>query len=381
LEDCQHAHWIGGERRNAAGGGTFQVPRAGTWSRAGQEEVRDALSEPFEAWSRTPAPQRREVLAAALADLAREPDPHGLIARALGLTQEELGEREAPALKTCLDDLPTGSGGRSVIVRAHWSELLAGLARAVCHVLACGDRALVLSDRCLPVLADRLAEALYDAGLPAGALAVLHDDGETVLRHALASGNCARLDASGPQSACERLEQLAAEPGGREAGLQPFGAGVLPRAATPCGFTALTSSVMYVGPDDEPVAAAREAAERSLGRVAALSGQAPGQVGQVRCHPRHFSAFTEALLSALDGAEEPLFALDRETDRDRTRAREMGLDEGAALIWEGASSSPQRGRDARLEGLVFTNVESRMRIADRTRPAPLLLLTRETDGE
>ena len=83
----------------------------------------------------------------------------------------------------------------------------------------------------------------------------------------------------------------------------------------------------------------------------------------------------------LDGAEEPLFALDRETDRDRTRAREMGLDEGAALIWEGASSSPQRGRDARLEGLVFTNVESRMRIADRTRPAPLLLLMRETDGE
>src|SRR6185436_20219292 len=80
---------------------------------------------------------------------------------------------------------------------------------------------------------------------------------------------------------------------------------------------------------------ARNVVALAFGRVAALSGQAPGQVARVACPVRSFSRFTEALLAALHAAPDvarPLPVVERDTTEHARRARELGIDEGATLV-------------------------------------------------
>ncbi|MEE2940523.1 MAG: hypothetical protein VX460_09080, partial [Planctomycetota bacterium] len=125
--------------------------------------------------------------------------------------------------------------------------------------------------------------------------------------------------------------------------------------------------------------AAREVARLAFGSEA-LGGHAAGAASRVLVRPAVFSAFTEALLEALDegfgsgalGA--PAWSntrphrLTRGSDLALELARKVGIEEGATLVFE----RKRHGERA----LVFTNVEPRMVLAGRLGAPCLLALQR-----
>jgi len=151
--------------------------------------------------------------------------------------------------------------------------------------------------------------------------------------------------------------------------------------------------------DADAPAAAREVVARAFGRSATLSGQLPGSIGRVVCHERVFSRFSAELLALLDrdaDVARPLVALEPATIEHARRGRELGLDEGATLVFSptktrasddpagpdaGIGLSRARMAEAILWPTVFTNVEEHMRVAWLGRPAPVLCLMRVASDE
>jgi acyl-CoA reductase-like NAD-dependent aldehyde dehydrogenase len=402
----QHANWIAGGPRGPAGAGRVELgapdsASLGSWPRSGAADVEQALEAAAaggERWRARSRSERLEILSAAARALAAAPDPEGLAARALGLERAELAQALtglAHVLRAAPDDDGgdghEGEGGpdpRPLLLESHWSELFAPLGRRLFAALAAGRPAVVIGAARLPMIADRFAAVLQAAGLDAGALAVLHDDGDTALRAALAGGGFCALRATGRADHLARLARAADDPA-TAPGFAAFGAGVLERPATVLCLGTPERARARVESDDDPVPRAREVAARSFGRVECLSGQGAGQVGMVEVAPRLLSRFTAALLDCLDargpdapgGFDRPLPFLEHDLADDLVAARELGLDEGATLIHEGtASDSPSGRREARLVRLVFTNVEPDMRVLGLERPMPLLCLMRGSDG-
>ncbi|MFT5050917.1 MAG: hypothetical protein ACI8QZ_002323 [Chlamydiales bacterium] len=396
LGDTANGNWIGGERRQAADGDRFVLRAAGSgadslgsWPRSRSPELLDALNaaERAHAWAAMPMDVRCDLVSTALDLLAEDPDPQGVTARALGLSDAEL-RAHLDALWTRLDgaadaDRWDGSSG-AVLCAPHWSELFAGLADAVL-ALEDGHSVCLLSCSPLTGIADRLAQALHAAGLTPGAFSVLHDDGGGALRCAAelgASGLIAGFSLSGPGDP----PAMRSSPGPvRVRRDQAFGAGL---SAQPdqvqearSDFRHLSRAEVHVGLEEDLDAAAGRVLEAALGR-SVLGGQLPGQAALVTCHARAFSEFTEALLGRLDREKMPIGGLycDPDVARELLHARELGLDEGAALIGEcgpaAERSSPSESPGGSLGWLVFTNVERTMRLASLTRPAPMLLLVR-----
>lgn len=387
----EHANWIDGEPRLTAH--SFELPdparigeSLGRWSRSGPEELALALDAAARARSRPADPRRRaRALAQAIRAVALDPDPEGLVARSIGLEPGEL-EPHVRGLERRLERAlaqPATAGTGPVLVRRHWSELFYGLGETLVRELAAGRAVVLLSDPAVPGLAERFARAFIEAGLAPGALALLHDDGETALRAACAGGCFERISASGHGDFRTRLEAYCR---GSGAGPGPtyFGAGVIEAPATELAFTPLERGVAWVEASDDPCRRGREVARAAFGRVAALSGQRSGRLGLVTCHPRVFARFTEALLEVLEGDEAafaPLPLLDPSAFRELEDGLQLGLDEGATLIHELAptASCPPRPH-ARVGRLVFTNVDPESRLAALTRPIPLLALVRGHGG-
>lgn len=411
------ANWIGGEWCAALAGATFTpgaalrraadpAPPEAACPRSTEADVRAAvlaLERERAAWSATPVRERRAIVARADEQLRarllgwperaapaveRERDAHwrDAFARRLGIAddpdfgQGDAGElygadagRFAPpdALAAAAADAPAGSG--LACVRAHWSELLAGVRNEVAPLLASGRSVLLLSDPHAPELASRVALAFAGAGLPPGALALVHDDSRACLEAAVHDERVTSFHVSGPAAVVRPLERRLAA---RRA--HGFGAGLDDAHAL-----RVTSSVIRVVTRDEDVEGAATAViDAAFGRVRALSGQAPGALGHVLCHERVFSRFTAELLAQLAvsrDAAEPLALLERELALDARRLYELGLDEGATPIFTAAEAP---GGDARYHfPVVFTNVEEHMRLARVSRPAPVLRLMRIASDE
>jgi len=407
-----HGNTIGGERVPARSGGTFDVAAArrgpgdpgrsiGAFARSGAADVEAALLAAREAegaWWRLGPAGRREILARAARDLADDPDPGGQIALRFGLSQDELSPH--------LQDLPVRLGraledpaaafvdrriiGRGLVVLAPaWGELVSAPASALLAALALGRAVLMVSDPVAPTIAESFAEALARAGLPAGVLGVLHDDGEDALRAALGSSVPTYVLASGFPERIRRLERMAARPGGAR-----FGAGVSDDPGLALDLRTLRCRGAAVTGGGDLARLAAEIAEAAFGRSRTFSGQLPGQVGRVSVHRRAFSRFTEELLAVLRRSEDldrPVPVVDRASEVELARARVLGLDEGATLIFDGRAqespgaadageASPDDADDAILAPSVFTNVEERMRLASLERPTSILCLLRG-DGE
>ena len=126
--------------------------------------------------------------------------------------------------------------------------------------------------------------------------------------------------------------------------------------------------------------AAEQVVEEAYGR-SALGGLAGDRLAQVWVDPRCFSRFTACLLEVLEEAEgDPWFTPAPWVDAggpdaataalDVAAARRVGLDEGATLIHE------RPGSDGRLLGVVFTNVEPRMRLGGSVFAPGTLTLSR-----
>ncbi len=376
----------------ARAGGRFAVLEAtgegavlGEWPRSGADDVEDAvrtLQSGSLEWASRASGARQAMLSDALQILRGEPDPGECIARTLGLPPAEILRRAAhlPQRLALTDHDHAGgspAAGGLALVNRHWSELYVGACEALFSELAVGRVVLLLGDACVPALAGRLAAALMEAGLPAGALAVLHDDADDTLRAALASGAFERVVASGHESResalLRSIETLVGE--------SAFGRGVVDMPLPALIFTRLESRRVRVGADDDSAQRAREVARAAFGSIQTMSGQLPDQVGVVTVDPRRLSAFTAELLLAVEVEEvaEPCLPfLDRGLGAFLEGQRDLGLDEGATLIHEGpmAGSRPS-GEGAKLARLIFTNVEPRMRLLASSRPAPILLIIRE----
>lgn len=321
-----------------------------------------------------------EALERAARVLASRPDPSERLARRLHMSRSEvdalharLAERIDAALHRHAPRAEESAGAHGepiALVRLDATELASGLAAEVFGLLARGWRVAVLSDPHAPMIAASVVEALLEGGVDRRAVALLHDDGDTLVRSALdaLAGTAHAVRASAPTARARALERLLADAASR-ASRAPFDREV----------RALANHSRCVRADADVEAEARAIAHAAFGRVPALGGQAPGVPGRVLCHERVFSRFSAALLAELARGEDlqrPLRALDPALREHVAHAFELGLDEGATAIFTPAELGARAARENELAPLVFTNVEEHMRIAWLGRPAPILCLVR-----
>jgi acyl-CoA reductase-like NAD-dependent aldehyde dehydrogenase len=358
--------WIGGAWSHARTGVTFEHG-ARRWPRGGAEDLDLAVraaGTALPAWERLGRGGRLAVAERALTALESGAD--GALARpyaaTLGLDadlaqalvwDELLRAREALELAR---DGGADSPGVGVFA-LHWSERAGlGLARLVAR-LAGGACVVLVADGRLPEAGLALARAFEAADPPAGALALLCDDGRTLRRAARADARLAfAREWAAPH---ERLERAAAGP--REWLRLPLASGA----------TAVLSG-------DDPQAAARDVLDRALGPSRTLFGQFPLGVGAVLCQRRVFARFTSALLAALE-ADPRLGVARAAVEEDLApwlqEAWSLGLDEGAAPLCGGP---PEGGL---LAPMLFTNADPDGRLIALNRPAPLLRLARADSDE
>lgn len=380
---------IGGARRPAATGLRF-VARPGDtvrWPRSAAPDVDaafDALERAAGAWAERPRGERLRIVAAASRALVDDPDPGGDLAAAVGLEADEAFPRPDPER---LD--PRGldgaaglrAGGEIAVVGAHAAELLEGPARATFAELARGRAVLLLSSGALPEAAERIARALFEAGLPRAVLALVHEDGDTCIAAAIEHGRAASLRVCAAREWVDALRRRIERVPLRAS----FGAGVSAGTEFATPLLDVPRSVrLDADPAADPAEVARRVARGAFDRRETLGGQRAGRIGWVRIAPRAFSRVTAALLDELEGSGDryrPASWLDPGTPKRLETLRVQGVDEGATLIHEhrGAASRSRSGR-ATLLRLVFTNVEPGMRLAQDLDAAPVLLLARAGVG-
>ncbi|MDP6386227.1 MAG: hypothetical protein QGI93_08545 [Planctomycetota bacterium] len=382
---------IGGEGLAARSGSHFDVPAAAgpsSWPRSDRTDLESALASlrsGLGPWGGMDRSGRLSILNTAWADFTGGPDPGGALASRFGLSQAEcretlLGADAQPALDPDVLSSRFEGGsdpaeGTVIFIRLHWSELFKDLFVCVAAELLAGRCVLLVSDPRVPGLAQGLADLLLGAGLPPDALALLHDDGETVLRAALVSPWVGGFVVSGFEH--QELPDERGSGGG-------FGEGIVERASTAWSFRLLAPCTLCVGVDADPRLAARRVAGELFSRLPSLSGQLPGMPSIVEVPPRLFSAFTTELLLALEAPEGesasdayPCPWVDGALATYLEQTLTDGIDGGATLIHEerrpSFSGDPASGTILRL---VFTNVEREMRLLEQVRPAPVVLLRR-----
>jgi acyl-CoA reductase-like NAD-dependent aldehyde dehydrogenase len=424
----EHANWIGGEWVPARSAHTFGVDAPGApgapasngatsarFPRSAPPDVEAALVACEQAgshWCEHAVDDRRAILAEAAAALSRDPDPDDLAAQTIGLSRAELARHTVELARTLEADLARerdrsrGRATRSLRVSApHWSELWLEPAREVFTALLSGSSIVLLSDRHLPFLAEAIARALEAASLPRGVLALLHDDGDACLGALLAHEAVDVVSLAAPRARVREVERRAQRLRTRSQPASPrsrstvertaharFGSGIDDRAGPSLEIRCLRNATYTVNALTDPAAAAREVVALAFGRATALSGQLPGSIGRVACHERVFSRFSAELLALLDRDAEvaqPLCAREPATLEHARRAHELGLDEGATLVFSrhggdvatGVGASRERRAEDILWPIVFTNVEEHMRLAWLGRPAPVLCLMRVANDE
>ena len=386
------ANLLGGRWEAAADGRTFRVhPRRApfgppeTWPRSGAEDALWAVGAAREAaagWSELPRGARRERLVVLADRLEARGDLADLLARALGLEEDELAARHAEELFRLREGLELLAEGVDCpgagVFQAHWSDFAGGLAARLAARLVAGATAVVVADPALPHAPLALARAAREAELPAGVVNVLFDDVGAALREALGFPGLAWARLRGPWRALKRLRQ--------HTGPFPAQWRVWP----------VTNATHRIAEDADPAAEAALVLEKAIARSSTLSGQLPGQVGRVVCHQRLFSRFSEELLRSLEAAPDarrPVPAIDGDLPEHVRRAWALGLDEGATPIFggepPGRPAAPAGEPDGEPGGrapravppVVFTNVEPGQRLARLGRPAPVLTLIRAASDE
>ena len=386
-----HQTLIGGESRAACSGSHFDVPSGSgpsAWPRSDRADLESALVS-LRAGTGIlgglDEGARLGVLSGAWSALVADPDRGGTLASRLGLSSEECLEillegEVTPVLNPELlvsrfseDAAP--AEGSVVLIRLHWGEMLRDLFVCVAAELFAGRCVLLVSDPRVPGLAQGLADLLLDAGLAPDTLALLHDDGESVLRAAVASLGVSGFILSG----FERKE-FAPERGGGTS----FGDGIVEMRSPAWCHRLLVPRALRVEADEDPKIAARRVAGDLFSRVPSLSGQLPGMPSIVEVAPRLLSAFTTELLLTLENPKEGLTSaanpcpwVDGALAAYLERTLADGIDGGATLIHEERRPSftgdPTSGT---IQRLVFTNVEGEMRVLEQVQPAPVVLIRR-----
>lgn len=385
-----YGNLINGLWRPAGAGDGFVIADAGGAElerrvRAGAGDLEEALGvleEASRSWWMRSRGERGEVLDSLDLGDGLESCATGVAARtgmslveAKGLLEEDLGELEE------WDSEPVSGPGVS-LVRCAPTALLSGLVSLMMQSLERGRTVLLLADPELPWLAELLADAWLRAGAPADALALLHDDGLSCARSALSSG---RLSAVSLCDFEERLQSFQAKLPRRESA--GFGAGLAKNERTEIPFygVPLRDATSVVTSECDPEEEAVAVVEAAFSSALALGGEREGSIGRVICHERKFSAFTSAILEALDALEQrdgplirPLLPKLNDWMRGLSQA---AVGEGATTLRGGASGSNERASRGKMGRSVFTNLEPSWSLACAGRPAPVLSLLRAPDDE
>ncbi|MEM6675538.1 MAG: hypothetical protein AAF726_21995 [Planctomycetota bacterium] len=404
---------IAGRRVPSASGHTFADGTGTPWPRSGGPDLEaalDALRTVPVAGTAPTTHALAERVAEALSDDAALRDQ---LADELGPASSI--DRFAPSARAIAESVDTFARGRRfddvpegevVVVGLHWSESFARSGARAIRALSRGASALLLSDPRCPQLALGLYEGLAAAGV-GERVAVLHDDGLDVLR-AVAERPSIAVDAVRPYASIDGLRgRLTAlrEAAEHDPATLPddewFGHGVVARPAAPLRIRIPTGRDVTGGDVAErlgdeavrldasdPRAAAQVAVERAFGRDA-LGGFADDAAARLHVERHAFSRFSESLLQALEEADEdpwfdpPRWALSRGDTPGSpplARGRRIGLDEGATLVHErravDADDAGRRRVQPDVRGLVFTNVEQRMRLGGALRVPGIVALLR-----
>jgi acyl-CoA reductase-like NAD-dependent aldehyde dehydrogenase len=394
--------WVAGAWRPSSSGHEFQLDallppflERGRWPRSAAADLADArlaAERGGAVWERMDRSARCAIMLAALDELERSRKTiAAALAPGLGQPAESVDARwECDALRARegLELLRDGGQSRpgSGLFLAHWTDLVGPLLLRLSNWLIGGSTLVVIADPRLPEACELVARALEASGLPAGVVALLHDDGQTLVRSALESGGMTWLRARGSPAELDALDALARRlgaPGQRS--LWP-----------------LASATHGVQLRADPAEEARRVLQRALGSSDTLCGQLPDAIGRVLCHQRQFSRFTAELLDRLERSAElarPFLPVESDLPGWMREAWALGLDEGACPIFGEVPARPAalpgadpggaaaeggpRGRAPKaIAPVVFTNVESGGRLAGLERPAPLLRLVRaESDEE
>jgi aldehyde dehydrogenase (NAD+) len=328
------------------------------WPQSGSEDLARALAvlrEGSPEWSQRKPELRRE----RVRELGQRLEQDELLlsaATGLGLEPEEFAPHRARIVSELerLEPRPAARAGGVALVAPDWRELVRGAALSLGQELLEGRAVLLFSDPLLPWLGERVATAALAAGVPPGAVALLHGPARELLALGIAA-QPASVQASGSAERIAPLRRLCHS-----------------SAVARVRLRTLRCRACEV--DEERLESEVERLiESAFGRGTTFSGQLPGQVARVFCPQRSFSRFSELLLERLEAsqaAREPLAALDPGILERVRAARALGLDEGATLVFGDDEDSPD------LAPLVFTNVEPRMACARRQEPLPVLCLLR-----
>ena len=394
MQAPEHHNWIAGRWTESSGGIAFATlshlppyDELGRWPRSNERDVEEALeacARAAPAWQDLGRSERGRILERVPGELERQ-ELLPSLAAALGLMSEELEarfQRDLFELREALELVRDGARERGVgLFQANWSDLAGALGGRLAARLASGQTAVLVSDPHLPQAAQAVALALEASGLPPGVVCLLHDDGETAVRSALACPGLAWARLRGAEPKLKRLHDVAPLPNALAWSLWP-----------------VVNRTHLVPAGADPAAQAALVVEQAFGRSATLSGQFPGHIGRVLCHQRLFSRFSEELLTRLEDspdASAPVPAIEAELFEHVRSAWALGLDEGATPIHGGEPwRAPRVGVPRESEGpapaarapraippAVFTNVEIHQRFARLHRPAPILALLRSPSDE
>lgn len=348
---------------------------------------RDALRE-------TPGAARRDPFSGDLAEVVEsfrgeEREAEGAAHLALLSAADDVDARALEAI---------GPEASVAILRASVAEPRRDLAMRLLAWLAIGRPVILLSDPVLPSLASSLVDRIL-AVHPQAPLWLMHDDGLVALRHVATQADVA-IDWSAPEAGLqggvasvlklrEDLARAHAERASAKALEEEragwFGSGVVAAPLAPVILRTQLQPTLEIKSDTDPGEAAAEILERAFG-PAVLGGFSTSAISRVSIAAKAFSAVTQALLDRLGDVsldpryDPPFWALDQPLpDEVIARAKRLGLDEGATLIFERREAR----EDGKSYGMVFTNGEHRMRICAAARALGVLLLlrgsTRSTD--
>ena len=355
--------------------------RIGTWPRADEAITVEALlaaRSGRRGWQELSSVERADGLRRVLQHLREDRAWCEHLQQLLGLQSVEIQAEYAAldalikgtqvgATKGAAGDTTTGDVATEVgVVFARWTDLVSGLFSRILAQLERDRGVVVVSDDRWPAGADALGAAFSAAGMPTGLLSIIHGVSKPI-RTALEGALATEVNVS--------VEDF------------PNLRNVSVRYALDLGSLDRGNHSFIVRDEAELDEAVAHVIERAFGRAATFSGQRSDRVARVICNVRRFSAFCESLVSALENSvdvNEPLPLIDGEALKTTRSLWNLGLDEGATLIFGGESfKSPagSRSRDPRVWPAVFTNVDSEMALSRFRETAPVLCLIRAESDE
>ncbi|MFT5285866.1 MAG: succinate-semialdehyde dehydrogenase/glutarate-semialdehyde dehydrogenase [Planctomycetota bacterium] len=389
-------HFIGGAWRGGSDGFDLRqriepFATVGTWPRANESLTVEALQAARvgrSGWQGLSAVERADGLRRVLKHLRSDVNWSEHLSQLLGLESTEI-EEEYAALDALIENdvlFDSGSNGTQPttgdvatevgVVFARWTDLVSGLFGRIVTQLKRDRGVVLISDDRWPAGADSIGAAFSSAGMPSGLISILHGlpgplkaalEGMTNTDHSGASFAAnSVLQSTGAFAELRNSEvRFALDLGGFERGNSSF----------------------IVRKETELDSAVEQIIEQAFGRAKTFSGQRTNRVARVICNVRRFSAFCESLVSALESSpdvNQPLPLIDNEALSTTRSLWNLGLDEGATLIFGGEpfkSPTGSRARDPRVWPAVFTNVDSEMAVSRFRETAPVLCLIRADDDE